>query len=247
LASGLARPASTSSGAPQADNQAEALATELWPSRISSTLAPPRKGLYYLRHLPPMQKRSPQCITLVGPMGSGKSAAAMRWAKKQAHIGTVLFVSSAKARVSHQLESRNGCSVPAIKVESLSSLPALHTSLYDSASAVVVDEAQFFEQDDLLSFVRSTMALSKDVVVAGLDSDANQKPWLPLAELVLLSTSFKKLSGLCVMCSDGTGSSWTVDAERSASKERPRTAVEGYVAVCYRHMREHNGQDLPPP
>jgi thymidine kinase len=201
---------------------------------------------------------APQCVVFVGPMGSGKSEEAMRWAKRMSKIGKVTFITSTADRRAEgdTITSRNGCSVPAIKVTVLASILSTYIDEYASSKAVVVDEAQFFDDwADLMSFVRRCLADGKDVCVAGLDTDANQRPFLPLAELVSTSTTFQKLSGMCERCRDGTEAGHTIDLSKGTSDESTRdgtgkgTSTEngnhrrvgnaGYVVVCQTHLRLH--------
>jgi thymidine kinase len=197
--------------------------------------------------------RSPRCVVIVGPMGSGKSAEALKWARRHAKVERVLFVSSSldTRSAGEKVESRAGCSAPAMKVRHLSDVLQSHAQRYDWAEAIVVDEAQFFYlQDDattakprsadVLLFVTRCLDDGKDVVVAGLDSDAMQQPFLPLAELACLATEFTKLTALCQTCKDGTEAAHTIDVQGGACKDAPRVGNDGYQAVCYRHMREHH-------
>jgi thymidine kinase len=197
--------------------------------------------------------RSPRCVVIVGPMGSGKSAEALKWARRHATVERVLFVSSSldTRAAGEKVESRAGCSAPALKVRHLAEVRERYPGRYEWADAIVVDEAQFFyllddagtdrpRSADVLSFVTRCLDDGKDVVVAGLDSDAMQQPFLPLAELACLATEFTKLTALCELCRDGTEAAYTIDVHGGACKDAPRVGNGGYCAVCYRHMREHH-------
>jgi thymidine kinase len=191
-------------------------------------------------------ERSPQFILVIGPMESGKSAEAMRWASRYSKIGSVLIVTSTTDTKSKPgtIESRKGCRVPAYRVDKLASLNTNHKAEYESASAIIVDEAQFFVAKDLLAFIETTLSHGKDILVSGLDSDAQQHAFLPLNDLIPLATKVKKLSAICHRCGNGTEASYTIDTQRSASKDNVRAGESGYVPVCYKHMKEHHNPTL---
>ena len=194
------------------------------------------------QHKITVTERSPRFDLIIGPMESGKSAEAMRWARRHATIESILFISSVIDTKSKPgtIESRKGCRVPAHRVSTLNSIFTSYNTEYTAASAVIVDEAQFFKADDLISFIKICLDSAKDVLVAGLDSDADQQPFLPLTELVCLATTVTKLSAMCKRCGNGTEASYTIDTQRSASKDNVRAGEAGYVPVCYKHMREHH-------
>ena len=174
------------------------------------------------------------CDVIVGPMGSGKSLEAMRRARRYPPGEKVLFLSSETDTRSKDgtVESRAGCAAPAFKVKVLYVVPVAYERVYASARLIVIDEAQFFQWEDLLAFVRYSLEVGKDVVVAGLDSDALQRPYLPLAELVCLATHFVKLTAVCGLCNDGTEAGFTIDT---------------YLAVCSACLsahRDHRTRDV---
>lgn len=196
------------------------------------------------------KKRSPQCVVYVGPMGSGKSLKALRWARRRGAIDKVVFATSTRDTRSKQslVESRNGCSAPAVKVELLTSIPTSYKEQYAEAHALVIDEAQFFNWDDLIAFVESSLSLGKDVCIAGLDTDRDQKPFLPLAELHRLATSLTKLTACCKQCDDGTEAGHTIYIPpeagdtpicTNATGNTIKVGNAGYQPACYYHLQLH--------
>ncbi len=205
-------------------------------------------------------KRSPTCSVFTGPMGSGKSLQAMRWAHKRENPEKVVFLSpTTDTRTKGwKVESRNGCSAPAIKLKVLMSL---FIDLGDSeeekqmkqkvsnATAIVIDEAQFFGGKDLIAFVEKCLTNGKDVCVAGLDTDKDQKPFLPIEELHILSTKWKKLTAFCKICNNGTQAGHTIyiGDEKATINEAGVSVLpgnKGYVAVCYTHLQQHKSGTL---
>jgi thymidine kinase len=143
-----------------------------------------------------------------------------------------------------EITTHSGCKTQAIKVDSLNGVITQCPVRYNSAKAIVIDEAQFFDGKELVSFVQISLDAGKDCIIAGLDSDANQKPWLPLEKLVVMATKFKKLSSFCQICKDGTEAGYTIDVAGGACKDNIRVGNDGYVTVCWMHMREHQNNTV---
>jgi len=104
---------------------------------------------------------------------------------------------------------------------------------FAAATAIVIDEAQFFV-DCLVDFVRTAVDMGKHVVVVGLDGDAQRRPFGDLLALVPLADSVEKKTALCRRCGDGTAAIFT----RALSVNAEQVAVGGaerYEPVCRRH------------
>jgi thymidine kinase len=102
------------------------------------------------------------------------------------------------------------------------------------ATAVVVDESQFFV-GCLIPFVRAAVdTYGKHVVVVGLDSDTEQKPFGDVLALAAHADSIEKKTALCKRCGDGTAAIFT----RAIGIKEEQVAVGGserYEPVCRRH------------
>jgi len=205
-------------------------------------------------------RRAPECTVYTGPMGSGKSIEAMRWVRRRGNPEQVVFISPTTDTRSRtwKVESRNGCTAPAIKVKVLMSL---FLNLEDSqeekemkdkvisATAIVLDEAQFFGWADLIAFTTKCLDDWKDVCIAGLDTDKDQKPFMPLAELHELATRWEKLTACCKLCNDGTEAGHTIylGDEKPIINEGGNSVLpgnKGYVAVCRKHILMHRRGEL---
>jgi len=106
---------------------------------------------------------------------------------------------------------------------------------FTEAAAVVIDEAQFF-RGCLVQFVQTAVeSHGKHVVVVGLDSDAERRPFGDVLALAALADSIEKKTALCRRCGDGTPAIFT----RALAAKDTQVAVGGadmYEPVCRRHF-----------
>jgi thymidine kinase len=105
-----------------------------------------------------------------------------------------------------------------------------------SSNVIIIDEAQFFP--DIVEFVLWLVEdLQKDVIVVGLDGDANRKPFGRLLELVPIADRITKLKSFCSVCLDGTEALFTF----CKSQKNEQILVGGselYMPLCRKHYIE---------
>jgi thymidine kinase len=177
---------------------------------------------------------------VVGPMFAGKTSEIQSVVRRYkclekpvlvltANIDTrFLDPGSAMAVVSHDRTS-----VPARAVGVKDLMEVLSWSCYAEATAIVIDEAQFF-QGCLIPFVRAAIQDGKHLTVVGLDSDAEQNPFGDVLALGALADSIEKKTALCKRCGDGTAAIFT-RALGSRSGQVEVGGAELYEPVCRRH------------
>ena len=126
--------------------------------------------------------------------------------------------------------------IPAQAVGIKGLLDVLSWPEFDQATAVVVDEAQFFI-DCLVPFVQAAVdVFGKHVVVVGLDSDAERRPFGDVLALAAQADSIEKKTALCKRCGDGTPAIFTrAIGDRSSEKQVEVGGSERYEPVCRRH------------
>lgn len=134
---------------------------------------------------------------------------------------------SAMAVVSHDRTS-----VPARAVDVNNLLMVFGWTCYKEATAIVIDEAQFFK--GLFAFVKVALQDGKHLTVVGLDSDAEQQPFGEVLAIGALADSIEKKTALCKRCGDGTEAIFT----RALGSRTGQVEVGGaelYEPVCRRH------------
>jgi thymidine kinase len=106
---------------------------------------------------------------------------------------------------------------------------------FREATAVVVEEAQFFV-DCLIPFVRAAVDGGKHVVVVGLDSDAEQRPFGDVLALMAHADSIEKKTALCLQCGDGTAAIFTRRLRGGGGDQVEVGGADLYEPVCRRHF-----------
>jgi thymidine kinase len=133
--------------------------------------------------------------------------------------------------------SHDKTSIPAIYVGVHGLVDVLAWPDFKDSDVVVIDEAQFFI-GCLATFVQIAVDIyKKHVVIVGLDSDANRKPFGDVLAVMSMADSIEKKTALCKRCGDGTAAIFT----RSITHHAAQVTVGGadlYEAVCRKHFSQ---------
>lgn len=184
---------------------------------------------------------------ILGPMFAGKTTEIQRVVRRQRVLGRPVLVLTAnidtryatEAIVNHDQVSEAAVSVG---IDSLKDILGWRT--FQNASAVVIDEAQFF-RGCLYDFVQAAVdTYGKHVTVVGLDGDAHRKPFGDILMLIPLADSVTKLTAVCRRCGDGTAAIFTRRLSVTEKTGEPGESAaqvqvggaEQYESVCRRHF-----------
>lgn len=177
---------------------------------------------------------------IVGPMFAGKTSEIQSVVRRYGCLGKKVLVLTA------DIDRRYQDKVVAVVNHDQTAIPASAVGLellcdvigwpaFAEATAIVIDEAQFF-CGCLVQFVQAAVeSHGKHVVVVGLDSDAERRPFGDVLALAALADSIEKKTALCRRCGDGTPAIFT----RALSIKEAQIAVGGaemYEPVCRRHF-----------
>ena len=134
-----------------------------------------------------------------GPMFAGKTEELIRRIKRLEYAKQTVLVfkpsldnrySAEKEIVSHNLSKK-----PSVVV---SSSAEILNYINDDVDAVVIDEAQFFDEDIVL--IAETLAdQGKRVIVGGLDRDFRGEPFGSMPKLLAIAEFVTKLTAICVV------------------------------------------------
>jgi thymidine kinase len=114
-----------------------------------------------------------------------------------------------------------------------------HHELFTSSKLIIVDEAQFFP--DLRDFVLYAVdACNKDVVIVGLDGDADRKPFGQILECMPLADEITKLKAFCRSCKDGTEALFTF-CNQNKTEQVCVGGAEMYMPLCRKHYIAASG------
>ncbi len=178
---------------------------------------------------------------VVGPMFAGKTSEIQSVVRRYSRLGKAVLVltadidnrySSTAALVNHDRAEIPARAVPVAG----GLLSVLDWAEFRDATAIVVDEAQFFT-DCLIPFVRSAVDVwGKHVVVVGLDSDAEQRPFGDVLALMAHADSIEKKTALCLRCGDGTAAIFTRRLRAGGGDQVEVGGADLYEPVCRRHF-----------
>jgi thymidine kinase len=174
-------------------------------------------------------------------MFAGKSSYILSQIRRYKSIGwTVLCLTSAlDTRYENDaIHSHNHERHSAIATNNLISL--ISTPAYKEARLIVIEEGQFFP--DLYDFTLQAVDCDKkDVLVVGLDGDAQRRPFGELLTLIPICDKVTKLTAICKACA-ATGPQPAIFTHRKISDEliiRIGTADE-YESLCRTHYLIRN-------
>jgi thymidine kinase len=182
---------------------------------------------------------------IIGPMFAGKSSAIIRIVNRYKSIGFPILL------VSHSADNRYG-DIPAVVNHDKMSVPCLHwSSLIDhlddkeylEAKIIIIEEAQFFPR--LREFVVHAVDIDKkNIIVVGLDGDADRKAFGEILDLVPLADTIEKVRAFCADCRDGTEALFRYS--KKADERQGQVCVGGadvYMPLCRRHYVERTGDE----
>jgi thymidine kinase len=111
--------------------------------------------------------------------------------------------------------------------------------LREDTQVVGIDEGQFFD-DDLVDVVQTLAERGLRVIIAGLDTDWQAKPFEPMPTLMAIAETVTKQHAVCVVCG------------APASRTQRTGHAEGQVAVGAHDLyearcREHFKPEVVPP
>ena len=187
-----------------------------------------------------MYKHTMSLELIIGPMFAGKSSAIQSIVRRHQALGWSVYV------ITHVIDTRysdesvlinhDQHSIPAIRTDVLS--PLVETMEYMKSRLIIVEEAQFFK--DLVPFIQTAVDIHlKNVVVVGLDGDAERKPFGQVLDLVPLADRVTKYTAFCTDCRDGTPAIFTYSHKQTdASTNISVGGSETYSPLCRAHYLE---------
>jgi thymidine kinase len=180
---------------------------------------------------------------IIGPMFAGKSSAIIRIVNRYRSIGYPILL------VSHAADTRYG-SEPMVVNHDNVRVPCFHWSdlvshvedaEYKAAKLVIIEEAQFFPR--LREFVVRAVDIDrKDVIVVGLDGDADRKPFGEILELVPLADRVEKVRAFCADCSNGTEALFSYCKKADRVGQVCVGGADTYMPLCRYHYVERSGR-----
>jgi thymidine kinase len=172
---------------------------------------------------------------LLGPMFAGKSSAILRMVNRYQCLGWKICIithsSDDRYSAESMLVNHDEMGIPCEKWSSL--MNHITDKDFLQAKLVIIDEAQFFP--DLKQFVEYAVDhVGKDVLVVGLDGDADRKPFGQILECIPLADKVQKLTAFCKKCGDGTEAIFSY-CNQKKSEQVCVGGAEMYTSLCRKH------------
>jgi thymidine kinase len=172
---------------------------------------------------------------IIGPMFAGKSSAILRLVNRYKSIQW------SHCLISHAIDTRYSDNESVVNHDKNSIQCKQWSTLLNhkddpciiDAKVVIIDEGQFF--NDLIEFVLYLVEeLGKNVIVVGLDGDADRKPFGKILELIPLCDTITKLKAFCAICCDGTDALFT--SCKVVKKDQVQVGgSDMYQPLCRKH------------
>ena len=173
---------------------------------------------------------------ILGPMFAGKSSAILQIVNRHNSIGHHVMI------ISHSIDERyskndfivnhDGSKIPCHKASILE--PYIMSEEFAECQLIIIEEGQFFK--DLYSFVSKVVnTYKKDVIVVGLDGDADRKPFGQILSLIPICDKVQKLTAFCATCADGTPGIFTY-CKKEKSEQVCVGGSDMYMPLCRKHF-----------
>ena len=170
----------------------------------------------------------------MGGMYSGKTTELIRRLRRYESIGKKILTLNSKIDVrcrAKEIQTHDKKTHSAVKLDHLS-IEAIRPQL-DEIDVVAIDEANFFEGEELVAFAKQLVNnYHKQVIVCGLDGDYQQNRFGGILDLIPFCDTLVKLRGLCQVC--GTEGAFT---KRLGQTDGDLVLVDDSLYEC--RCREH--------
>ena len=175
---------------------------------------------------------------ILGPMFSGKTSYLLD-KSKQAKLSQIPYIcvnhtADKRYNTSGAIHSHDDiCDQNTLSVSNL--IHVLENKKFIDARLILIDEGQFYT--DLREFILIAVdALQKNVVVVGLDGDAERRMFDPIRDVLPLADDIRKLKSFCSSCHDNTHAIFTIKKSGCRKSQIDVGGIEKYTSVCRKHF-----------
>lgn len=170
---------------------------------------------------------------IVGSMFSGKSEELIRRLRRAQYARQKIQVFKPIIDDRYHAEHVMSHDQNSFPARPLKAAAEIWQHLADDTQVVGIDEGQFFDQE-LVQIVQDLAARGVRVLIAGLDTDWQGRPFEPMPTLMAIAENVTKQHAICVVCGDSASRT-----QRTAGSS-DRVAVgstDMYEARCRKHFR----------
>lgn len=179
-----------------------------------------------------------------GPMFAGKTEEIIRRIRRLEYAKKHVLVF--KPEIDNRYSSSEIVSHNQTKAKSINITKATDILKYidDQIDAVVIDEAQFLD-DDIIWIAESLANKNIRVIVGGLDRDFRGEPFGPMPQLLALAEFVTKLTAICVVSGQPATRTQRLINGKPASYHDPIVLVGASESYEPRSREHHEVRDLP--
>jgi len=170
-----------------------------------------------------------------GPMCSGKSTFLTIELEKYSQLGKKAIY------ISHTFDTRDYSTHSKLQFGSFYRTKVSNLETVDKVYQVVgIDEAQFFDEQNLINFVKECVSKGCIVIVCGLDGDCKMNKFGGIISLIPFADKVMKLTSFCGVCFNN-GAIVPAPFTKKLGGDTLNTqvdvgGVEKYVPVCRTHF-----------
>ena len=174
----------------------------------------------------------------LGPMFAGKSSNIIRIVNRYKSINKDVYLithtTDTRYTEDQYLSNHDLLQIPCNRWNKL--MEFTKDPEFIKAKIIIIDEAQFFS--DLYSFtIMAVESYNKEVILFGLDGDADRRPFGQLLDCIPLADDIIKLKAFCKVCSDGTEALFTY-CKTEKTEQIHIGGSESYMPLCRKHYCE---------
>ncbi|HEX8446398.1 MAG TPA: thymidine kinase [Sphingomonas sp.] len=183
-------------------------------------------------------------------MNAGKSTVLLQssFNYRERGLETMLFTAAVDDRYqTGMITSRIGLSAPATPFDRTTDIRAAVAERHavTPLACVLVDEAQFLTQAQVLDLTRICDRTGIPVLAYGLRTDFRGALFEGSAQLLALADALVEIKAICA-CGRKATMNLRVDSVGAAVRDGAQTEIGGndrYIALCRRHFMEHHRAD----
>jgi len=187
----------------------------------------------------PSRRREPPHLrtgwieVICGSMFSGKTEELIRRLNRAfiAKLKVCIAKPALDTRYHEQnIVSHDSTAIQSIPVQSARDILALAAD----SEVVGIDEAQFFDDKEILEVCNQLANTGKRVIVAGLDMDFEGKPFGCMPQLMAIAEYVTKVHAICVVCGDLANYSYRLVPSREKVLLGETDSYEARCRRCFR-------------
>ncbi|WP_391591743.1 Thymidine kinase [[Mycoplasma] cavipharyngis] len=172
-------------------------------------------------------------VVICGPMFAGKSEELLRQLKRLEYcqVPYIIFKPAIDSRTNDLAKSRDGRVQKAIVINHSSNVKEHLKKIKIFPFVVAFDEAQFLDSG-IIEIVKDLAALKITVLISGLDTDFNHRPFGPMGELLAIADTVKKLTAICISCGSDATRTYRIPKPEMTQEQILIGDSESYQALC---------------